>query len=93
MAASKANNKLLVKQLARHPDLPINSLFSMVELESPNSFKVYFDMIESESLPKNVNGNIKYANSHLIGAIKANSKSSKQLQSESRRLFRNPVTY
>ena len=49
MAASKANNKSLVKKLAHHRkyQMMMNlSLYMMVELKVPHSFKVYFDMIE-----------------------------------------------
>ena len=48
MAASKANNKLLVKQLTENSAFSMRDLFRMVEHKNPHSFKVYFDMIESE---------------------------------------------
>ena len=71
MAASKANNKFLVKKLAKHPALFISILFSMIETKSPHSFKVYFDMIESEPL-ENVIVLSERACSGLVGAIIAN---------------------
>ena len=67
MAASKANNKSLVKQLANHPDFSSDFVF-MAELKCAHCFKVYFDMIESEPL-QDLYGNINYANNGLIQAV------------------------
>ena len=71
MAASKANNKLLVKQLAKHPEFKMEFLECMVELRSPKSFKVYFDMIEDEPL-RNVKYDINYYRLGLVRALSWN---------------------
>ena len=68
MAASKANNQSLVKQLANHPDFSIQALLFKAEIKCPHCFKVYFDMIESEPL-QDAYGNINYANHGLIQAV------------------------
>ena len=68
MAASKSNNKALVKQLLTHPEFSKRSLKSMVERKSPHSFKVYFDIIEGEPL-RDMNSNVNYANPKLILAV------------------------
>ena len=68
MAASKSNNKALVKQLANHPKLWLPDLESLVEIKCPQSFKVYFDIIEDEPL-EDSNGDIKYADFGMIETI------------------------
>ena len=68
MAASKANKKSLVKQSAKHPYFQVTTLESYVECKYPQSFKVYFDIIENEPL-QNLNGNTNYANTKLIQTI------------------------
>ena len=55
MAASRANNKLLVKYMALHPHFEIRILKSIVEPRCPQSFKVYFDLIEGKPLQDNYN--------------------------------------
>ena len=71
MAASKSNNKLLVKQLAKHPKIGMPSLESMVEYHNPHNFKVFFDIIEGEP-PQDVGSNPNYANLKLIQVIVGN---------------------
>ena len=68
MAASKANNKSLVKQLAKSSWFFHSGFVFMAELKCAHCFKVYFDMIESEPLP-GLCGNINYANNGLIQAV------------------------
>ena len=68
MAASKSNNKALVKQLANHPKFWLPDLESSVEIKCPHSFKVYFDIIENEPL-EDSNGDINYADFGIIETI------------------------
>ena len=64
VAASKANNKSLVKMLVNHGPL----LRSKVDIKNPQSFKVFFDIIEDAPI-KDKSGRGNFAEFRMIEAI------------------------
>ena len=71
IAASKSNNKALVKQIYDHTDFSKWILEMMVESECPHRFKVYFDLIEDEPL-QDINDKPNFAGTNLIQTIISN---------------------
>ena len=68
MAASKANNKSLVKMLSNDPMFDSGILELFVESKSPHSFKVLFDILEGESIIDSFD-RIDFAGTKMIRAI------------------------